>query len=165
MQIDLSNVFNNDGEIIEINHAADFSGFELNGGHPIINPVQITGKIENRAGIVTITAIAEFDFSAPCDRCAAQTDKHFKINIDHLLVSELNDDENDRLMLVDGMVLDLDELVTTDIVLELPSKYLCSEHCKGLCMQCGKNLNEGLCGCKKAVDPRLAALQQLLDED
>mgnify|MGYP001091754997 FL=1 len=63
-------------------------------------------------------------------------------------------------------VLDLEELARTDILLELPTKVLCSEDCKGLCSQCGKNLNEGECSCeKKQIDPRLAILSQLLDQD
>ena len=41
----------------------------------------------------------------------------------------------------------------------------CSEECKGLCPTCGKNLNHEKCNCKKEVDPRMAALLQLLDED
>ena len=45
---------------------------------------------------------------------------------------------------------------------------LCREDCRGLCPHCGKDLNEGLCGCRSAepedpVDARLAALKQLLD--
>lgn len=60
--------------------------------------------------------------------------------------------------------LELDEVVKTDIILELPAKFLCSEDCKGLCMKCGKNLNEGDCGCDKgSVDPRLEILKQLID--
>ena len=65
--------------------------------------------------------------------------------------------------IADG-VLDLEDTVRTDVLLELPGKVLCSEDCKGLCCQCGKNLNEGSCTCeKKQIDPRLAVLSQLLD--
>jgi uncharacterized protein len=50
------------------------------------------------------------------------------------------------------------------VLLELPYKSLCREDCRGLCPLCGKNLNEGLCGCnRKSVDPRLAILGQLLE--
>ena len=51
-----------------------------------------------------------------------------------------------------------------DLVLELPLRYLCKPDCKGLCCRCGKNLNDGPCGCQKEIDPRLAALRQLLDK-
>ncbi len=46
----------------------------------------------------------------------------------------------------------------------LDGKPLCKEDCKGLCPTCGKDLNEGPCGCKKELDPRLAVLAKLLDK-
>ena len=48
-------------------------------------------------------------------------------------------------------------------MLNLDSKLLCREDCKGLCSRCGKNLNLGPCDCRKEPDPRLAALAQLLE--
>ena len=59
---------------------------------------------------------------------------------------------------------DLDDIVTTTFVLNMDSKLLCSEDCKGLCSRCGANLNLGPCNCKPEPDPRFAALQQLLDK-
>ena len=45
----------------------------------------------------------------------------------------------------------------------MDTKTLCSEDCKGLCPRCGANLNDGPCGCKREVDPRLAVLAKLLE--
>ena len=61
--------------------------------------------------------------------------------------------------------LDLDEVVTTAFVLAMDTTNLCSEDCKGLCAKCGADLNLGPCGCRPEVDPRLAALAQLLDDE
>ena len=64
----------------------------------------------------------------------------------------------------DGMI-DLGPLVRELSLLSLPTKVLCREDCLGLCQECGANLNDGDCGCDaEAIDPRLAALQQLLQE-
>ena len=60
---------------------------------------------------------------------------------------------------------DLDEVVTTAFVLAMDTKNLCSEDCKGLCAKCGADLNLGPCGCRPDVDPRWAALAQLLDDE
>jgi uncharacterized protein len=60
--------------------------------------------------------------------------------------------------------LDLADLVCVDIIFSKPIRFLCDEDCKGLCMKCGKNLKEGPCGCKKDVEPRMAALLELLDD-
>ncbi|MDY5613643.1 MAG: DUF177 domain-containing protein, partial [Dysosmobacter sp.] len=51
----------------------------------------------------------------------------------------------------------------TAFILEMDTKTLCSEDCKGLCPRCGADLNLGPCSCKKEVDPRLAALAKLLE--
>jgi uncharacterized protein len=62
--------------------------------------------------------------------------------------------------------LDLGELMHEQFVLALPMKPLCSDACKGLCPACGTNLNKGTCDCKPTwTDPRLAALQGLLNRD
>lgn len=48
--------------------------------------------------------------------------------------------------------------------LELPQRYLCREDCRGLCPTCGKNLNEGPCGCREDNgDPRMDVLRRLLE--
>lgn len=60
--------------------------------------------------------------------------------------------------------IDLGQLIREQFYLSLPMKPLCSEACKGLCPQCGANLNQGDCGCKVAwEDPRLAPLRRLLE--
>jgi len=49
-------------------------------------------------------------------------------------------------------------------VLNMDSKLLCKPDCKGLCCRCGKNLNRESCTCQKELDPRFAALKQLLEK-
>ena len=62
--------------------------------------------------------------------------------------------------------LDLGELMHEQFVLALPMKPLCSDGCKGLCPECGTNLNKASCDCSPAwKDPRLAGLQTLLDRN
>ena len=57
---------------------------------------------------------------------------------------------------------DLTPSIREDIILELPQRALCQEECRGLCPQCGKNLNEGSCQCRpQREDLRWHALDQL----
>lgn len=55
----------------------------------------------------------------------------------------------------------LDDLVREQILLGVPAYPLCREDCAGLCLQCGKDLNEGSCGCAEPMDPRLAKLTEI----
>lgn len=61
-------------------------------------------------------------------------------------------------------LLDLGEMLREQFHLALPMRPLCQEACKGLCPQCGTNLNRETCGCNvKWEDPRLAGLRSLLE--
>ena len=66
-------------------------------------------------------------------------------------------------MVKDGL-LDLDQLVTSDILLELPIKALCREDCKGLCPQCGLDLNESPEHVHEVTDLRFADLEALKEQ-
>jgi uncharacterized protein len=61
----------------------------------------------------------------------------------------------------DGEKIDLEPLFREQFVLAVPFAPLCAEDCKGLCPQCGIDLNTGTCTCEKPIDPRLAALKGL----
>ncbi len=61
----------------------------------------------------------------------------------------------------DGEKIDLEPLFREQFVLAIPYAPLCAEDCKGLCSQCGIDLNTGTCSCEKPIDPRLAALKGL----
>lgn len=61
--------------------------------------------------------------------------------------------------------IDLGQLMTEQFYLSLPMKPLCNPECRGLCAECGTNLNRGSCACEhRWVDPRLAALSALKKE-
>jgi len=60
----------------------------------------------------------------------------------------------------DGIL--LEDVLREQVLLALPLKITCSEDCKGLCLHCGKNLNEEKCSCRVPMeDPRWAALKEI----
>ncbi len=74
---------------------------------------------------------------------------------------ELDDDELDVTYLEEGRI-NTDHLLRENILLSLPVQPLCREDCRGLCPQCGANLNLGSCGCRAPVgDPRLQVLRKV----
>ena len=77
-----------------------------------------------------------------------------------------DDGEDDLYIRVQSEEIDLYELLREDIILNLPMIHLCKPDCKGLCSQCGANLNYEKCSCNKdSVDPRLEILKTLLNND
>ncbi len=166
MIIDLRTLFVNEQGTYPIDCRFDFSELEFYGQQPLKTPVSVKGKAYSRAGIVTLSVECDCEYTAPCDRCGNTTVKHYNVPIERVLVAEIQNDENDEMILLQDFKLDLYELVFESIVLAMPTKHLCREDCKGLCHVCGKDLNDGPCGCAtKEVDPRLAALSALLNND
>ena len=154
------------GEIksLPIDTELDFSQVEFQGMYPFPEKVRVTGAVNVRAGVVQLSARAAFVFHGQCDRCLSPFTQAYDVPLEHTLVATLEDEENDDYILLDQYQLDLADLTMADILLELPYKSLCREDCRGLCPMCGKNLNEGLCGCtRQSVDPRLDVLRQLLE--
>ena len=122
------------------------------------------GFIVNNAGALTLRGTLSASLRCVCDRCAAEFDREVSYPLDIPLASELQDEENPDYFLLDGDELDLEELLETVFILNMDTRFLCRDDCKGLCSRCGKNLNEGPCDCRTESDPRLAVLEQLLDD-
>ncbi len=163
--LNLTKVFAEEGSV-SFDFLLDLTDVDFYGNHPFPTPVTVKGSVENFAGIVLLKATSQFEFSAPCDRCAELVKRPTTLSFEHVIVTNVEDEENDGFIVAEQMQLDVEELIRDNLILWMPSKVLCKEDCKGLCDQCGKNLNEGECDCKKStVDPRLAALASLLDKD
>lgn len=162
MVLELKQIFEITGESQEIDYSLDLSQYELFSRRPFVTPVVVKGEVSNKAGVVVLNYTASFCLELCCDRCLEVFKQSFSIKNEEILVAELNTD-NDEYILVEDMKLDMDELCVSDIILSLPSKIVCNEDCKGLCSQCGANLNRNECHCKKQeVDPRLSVLSELL---
>lgn len=143
----------------------DLSGQDFYGSKPIFHPVQVEGSVTNHAGALVVEGTARSLLELCCDRCGKEFPREKTVRLDSLAAQELEDEENDDILLLDGTELDLDEAVSTAFILAMDTKNLCSDDCKGLCAKCGADLNLGPCGCRPDVDPRLAALAQLLDKE
>lgn len=163
MLLDLREIFVSDGAAKDASYALSLAEVEISGGHPFTSPVEVSAHVENKAGMVTLTIDAAFCYNTVCDRCAAPIERRFDYRFSHKIIENLEEDFNDDYIEAPDLSLDLDELVSSDILLELPSKFLCRGDCQGLCQKCGHNLNLGDCSCDKTeVDPRLEKLKELL---
>lgn len=166
MLLQLKDVFLSEGLRREFDYSLPLSDFDIGGDYPFKSPVNIHAEAVNRAGLVELKIKAVFDYTTRCDRCFEPITKHMEQVFTHGLAVSLIDDENDDYIETPDYTLELDEVAASDIMLNLPSKFLCREDCMGLCQKCGKNLNKGDCGCDKAsVDSRLEVLKQLISEE
>ncbi len=164
MILDLKRIFATENSVLEIEHSLDMSDVDFFGNYPLKTPIKITGSVSNKASVVSLKLTIEYIFAADCDRCGVFAQHNHTVYVDKLLATAIERQESDTIITVPDMKLDVDEFVYSEVILDLPSKHLCKEDCKGICFKCGKNLNEGECGCEtREVDPRLAKLMELLD--
>ena len=166
MLLGLSKLIDRPGESVSFSTSVDLSDLCYGESYPVSEPVLAEGVVRNTAGGLVMTGRIHTTIHGVCDRCASDFDEAVEFPIDVVLVTELSNEEyeDEWVFPLEGDSADLEDIVRTVFVLNLDSKLLCKPDCKGLCCRCGKNLNDGPCGCQKEIDPRLAALRQLLDK-
>ena len=114
--------------------------------------IKISGTVEDVGKKFVVQGSISCKKTFTCDRCLAQANAaqihHFAEDFDK---SDAIDDS-----------LDITELLRDELLANQPIKNLCKTDCKGLCPKCGKNLNEGDCGCDTfIINPKFAALEGL----
>jgi uncharacterized protein len=105
-----------------------------------------------------------------CSRCLKSFTQPVAADFDLLLVpapstvaaeEELSPSDLD-LDYYTGEIVDLETILKEQIILMMPVKPLCEEACKGLCPQCGANLNQQTCQCRpQAANTPFAELAKL----
>ena len=96
-----------------------------------------------------------------CSRCLSpvSVDRNETLSEVYGTEAELPED----VLPYNGEYIDLTETIRETLILSEPMRVLCRPDCKGLCPQCGANLNDGPCSCPTdKIDPRLEVLAQLL---
>ena len=166
MLLGLSKIIDCPGASVPFSTSVDLSDLRYGESNPVTEPVLASGTVRNTAGVLMMTGSIHTTIHGVCDRCADDFERFVEFPIDVVLVTELSneDNEDEWVFHLEADAADLEDIVRTVFVLKFDSKLLCSEDCKGLCCRCGKNLNEGPCSCQKEIDPRFAALKQLLDK-
>ena len=166
MLLGLSKIIDCPGASVPFSTSVDLSDLCFGVSYPVSEPVSAAGMVRNTAGVLVMTGEITTCIHGTCDRCANTFDREINLPINVVLVTEMANEENEDewVFPLEGDSADLDDIVRTVFVLNLDSKLLCKEDCKGLCHRCGKNLNDGPCNCQKELDPRFAALKQLLEK-
>lgn len=163
MLLNLSKIVDCPG-VVPFETALDLSDLSFGGCCPAQEPVVAKGTVKNSAGVLLMHGTVETTLHGVCDRCAKPFRREVSYPLEAVLVKELENEEDADawVFLLENDCADLDDIVRTAFVLNMDSRLLCREDCKGLCFRCGKDLNEGPCDCQPEADPRLAVLKQLL---
>lgn len=165
MQISLKSLTQFPNRQRPFEYSIDLSGEKVNTDFPFKEPVLIKGVITDRSGAVFFDANAQYTLTVHCSRCNKEFTVDKSQNIHFLLnTSEETDEATEGMFYLGSDIADTDEIIIPEIIMDMDMAYLCSEDCKGLCVVCGKDLNEGECGCeRKNIHPQLAKLKELLE--
>lgn len=163
MRLDLHTVIADPG-CVDFDCEIGPEGLELPSVAAFSAPLRAAGCVINSAGVLTLKGRLSAKLLLVCDRCGKSFERETVFPLDAVLAAELQDSENPDIFLLDGDFVDLGEIAADAFVLGMDTKILCSEDCKGLCPRCGRNLNDGPCGCGAEPDSRLAVLGQLLSD-
>lgn len=164
MLLNVKPILHTPGKRLDFQFELDLSDMEFSGRYPISRPVAVSGEVRNTAGILELTLNAQTTLDAVCDRCGREFMRKKDVPFACMLAEELQNEDNDEIVLLEDGMVDVGDLARTAFILDMDTKTLCSEDCKGLCPRCGADLNLGPCSCKKETDPRLAALAKLLEK-
>lgn len=138
-------------------------------------PVELSMDVAKAGGdAFSVTGKVKTRLELTCSRCVEPFDVPVDAAFELRYVPQAeNTGEGERELAEDDLItayyregmLDIGDLLREQFQLALPMKPLCGDDCKGLCPQCGANLNRTECGCAPAwEDPRLAPLKQLLKQ-
>lgn len=161
MICDLSSVLNNDGAILTINGNVDVGAVTDGLGVSFENGVSVSGQIVCRSDVLELTAHVEGNFKTNCARCLKELAIPLSFDFSEILTQDSEEiDDKDSVILFSGTTIDLSEIVSSNVLLNLSYKYLCSDDCRGICPKCGADLNNGACGCvNDEIDPRWEKLK------
>ncbi len=132
-------------------------------------PAEVKGNVKLAGHEVFVSGQVETRAQLECDRCLKPLE--LPVSADFVLeyitgsdyesssTAALSEEEM-AVSVFDGESIDVDEIVKEQILLAVPARTLCREDCKGMCPECGIDLNAGQCNCAAdEVDPRWAALK------
>lgn len=119
-------------------------GREL-GNNAKITGVEMTLNFYRAGETVCLKFAGSYDVETVCDRCAAAIELSSDVEESYYLFPESSGEGVDYHYR--GDYIELDEFTREIIVMNMPSKILCSDECKGLCPDCGANLNDRSCKC------------------
>ena len=151
MLMNIKNVLNVPGTSEKIGFTVSEERLSEVHGYVFHSPVQVEGSIANHAGVVLLKLHITFSLLVTCDRCLKETVQDFAYEEEHVVVRLLESEEDEEdYILAQAESIDPEEIAMTDLLLELPTKMLCKEDCKGLCPVCGCDRNEKDCGCDQS---------------
>jgi uncharacterized protein len=163
MKIDIADAVRNTGEEVTAEYHGAMPGIEFLGErYDFPDGVHVTAgwRYDGEGVIMTGHFMAESPVN--CARCL----ETFAYNIGFDFAEYYKEQPEEGMYAYQGEMIDLTQMLEDNVVINLPTKLLCRQDCKGLCSRCGADLNAGSCSCLEAEEAnRFSGLSKLYDDD
>jgi uncharacterized protein len=170
MLISLSEIMTTKDKVVQINAPLELEQFDYQGtSYEFAHKEPVVLTITNLGNkTVMIEGSTNISLTLFCSRCLKEITFPMNINfqkeIDFNLTEEERAEGLDETNYIIGYNLDVDILIYEEVLIGFPLRILCSEDCKGLCKNCGANLNENACDCDTTVyDPRMSVIRDIFN--
>lgn len=169
MKIDLANIAGTLGARARYAISEDVAPTEeFSCAGPVVGELEV----ENTGSLLLVRGELRALVRLVCVRCLGASEYPVRMRIEEEFATEdtapdipTMDREEPQASAMSHFVLDVAELLRQQLLVHIPMAFVCREDCRGICPQCGRNLNEGPCGCPaEPGDSRWGRLADLLKE-
>jgi uncharacterized protein len=129
-------------------------------------PVAVQGRLQALGdGRFYWQGTARTVVAGECRRCLTPVETPLQLEIGALFTQDpdAQDDPDSYSVAPDATDIDVTPAVREELVLAAPRYVVCRDDCKGICPQCGQDLNAGPCDCAPVTDARWQPLKALKD--
>ncbi len=133
---------------------------------PFFGNIFVESQLQKSQRQIILNSKLKANVNFECDRCGVEYEQELtnEFKIVYLFSSEINDEDQIDIKYIsfETDIINITPDVKDYALVAIPMKKLCKEDCKGLCIKCGKSLNEGNCNCTtNEIDQRWLPLKKL----
>lgn len=166
MKIDISSIRDVRGGSVAFkgNQEIAISGLELE--VELNQPIAVEGTVTNTGDGFLVQGKVVYTYRANCNRCLESFSSSGNVEITEQFASYTPTEADESVYYFQGDLIDLTECIREQVLISLPMKYICRADCRGLCSQCGQNLNKKDCQCRvEDYNPQFNKLKFLLNQE
>src|SRR6058998_160157 len=168
LQVDLRELVRGGGAAVETQGELKQDDSALEGtGITLREPVAVRGRLQSIGeGRFYWQGTARAVVQGECRRCLTPVATPLQLEIGALFTQDPDalDDPDSYPVAPDATEIDVTPAVREELLLAAPRYVLCREDCKGMCPQCGQDVNAGPCGCSPVTEARWQPLKALKDK-
>ena len=116
--------------------------------YQILTPAKVEGTYCYLDDKLDLNAKVSFEIGAFCDNCGEELKKVISFELNEAFVENSISHNEEDYLIINQTCIELDKPIEDALLLNMPSRLLCKDDCKGLCSVCGKNKNYATCSCQ-----------------